>query len=401
MIIPGCFPYPIHSFDMNTIQTTPTKRFRWYRWPLFILLFLVALRIALPYVVLKFANDKLADLDGYYGHIGDIDIALYRGAYVMKNIYIDQISDDDKKKRTEFFTANRIDFSVEWKALFDGKVVAEVEFDRPVVQYTLHKTIGKNAEPDTTDFIELVKSFVPLKINRFDVLDGEIHYVDPYSTPKVDIPLSEINMQGKGLTNESQPGELLPASIEVTAKLYDGNLDVDVKLDPLTKVPTFDLTANLTQTDLNYFNPFFTAYANFDLKQGNLSLYSEFAAKEGSFKGYVKPLIKDLDIVQFEREEGPVLQIAYEAFIGSVAEVFQNQRKETLATRLEVEGKFNNPEVKVWYAVLAVLKNAFIEALKPQVEHTINIRNVTEKTDHRFLDFFRKDEKIKERQNGK
>lgn len=388
---------------MDTTNQPASKKHRSFKWPVIIIvvLLLIGMRIVLPYIVLDFANDKLAKLDGYYGHIGDIDIALYRGAYVMKGVYIDKIEDDDKKQRTEFVQINRVDFSVEWSALFDRKIVAEVEFDRPVIKYTLNKTVGKKAEDDTTDFLQLVKSFVPLKINRFDVLDGEVHYVDPYSKPKVDVPVTELNIQGKGLTNESQPGELLPATIDATAKLFDGDISVDVNLDPLKKQPTFDLTAELKETNLVNFNPFFTAYANFDLKKGNVALYSEFAAKDGNFKGYVKPLIKDLDIVQFEKEEGSVLQIAYEAFIGSVAEIFQNQRKETLATRVEVQGKFSNPEVGILSAVLSVLKNAFIEALKPSVDNTVNIKNVNQKTERKFLDFFRKDEKIKEREMKK
>lgn len=385
---------------MDTSTHTVSKKKRSFKWPVIIsiVVLLIGLRIALPYIVLNFANDKLAKLDGYYGHIGDIDIALYRGAYVMKGVYIDKIEDDDKKQRTEFVKVNRVDFSVEWSALFDKKIVAEVEFDKPVIKYTMNKTVGKQAEEDTTDFLELVKSFVPLKINRFDVLDGEVHYVDPYSKPKVDIPITELNIQGKGLTNESQEGELLPATIDATAKLFDGDISVDVNLDPLKKQPTFDLTAELKPTNMVYFNPFFTAYANFDLKKGNIALYSEFAAKDGNFKGYAKPLIKDLDIVQFEKEEGGVLQIAYEAFIGSVAEIFQNQRKETLATRIEVQGKFSNPEVGILTAVLSVLKNAFIEAIKPSIDNTVNIANVNQKTERKFLDFFRKDEKIKERE---
>lgn len=385
---------------MDATNHAAQKKRGSFKWPVIIIvvLLLVGLRIALPYIVLHFANEKLAKLDGYYGHIGDIDIALYRGAYVMKGVYIDKISHDDKQQRTEFMKINRVDFSVEWSALFEKKIVAEVEFDRPVINYTLNKTIGKKAEDDTTDFLELVKSFVPLKINRFDVLDGEVHYIDPYNKPKVDIPVTELNVQGKGLTNESQPGELLPATIDATAKLFDGDIDIDVKLDPLKKQPTFDLTAELKQTNLVYFNPFFAAYANFDLKKGNVALYSEFAAKEGNFKGYVKPLIKDLDIVQFEKEEGTPLQITYEAFVGSVAEIFQNQRKETLATRVEMQGQFKDPEIGTLSAVLSVLKNAFIEALKPSVDNTVNIKNVNKKTEHRFLDFFRKDEKIKERE---
>jgi hypothetical protein len=353
----------------------PHARGKWIGWSLVILGIIILIRLALPYVVLHFANKRLAKLDGYTGHIRDIDIALYRGAYVIKDIYIDKVS-DEQKERTPFFRSQRIDLSVQWKALFEKKIVGEVEFEYPVVEYTLNKTVGKKAEKDTTDFIELVKDFMPLKINRFAVMKGEIHYVDPFSNPRVDVPLTSVNMEGKGLTNEPVAGNLLPADITMNGMLYDGSIRLNVKLDPLTKVPTFDLNGELSRTNLVYLNPFFKAYANFDLKKGYMSMYTEFAAKQNGFKGYVKPLVSDLDIVQFNKEEGSVLQIGWEAFVGSVAEIFQNQPKDQLGSKVPVEGRFTSPDVRVFQAILSVLKNAFIEALKPSIDYSINITNV-------------------------
>jgi len=43
--------------------------------------FLVIIRISLPFIILHFANKNLKTLKGYTGHVEDIDLALYRGAY--------------------------------------------------------------------------------------------------------------------------------------------------------------------------------------------------------------------------------------------------------------------------------------------------------------------------------
>ena len=47
---------------------------------------LIALRLALPYIVLKYVNKTLANIKEYYGHVEDIDIALIRGAYIIKDL---------------------------------------------------------------------------------------------------------------------------------------------------------------------------------------------------------------------------------------------------------------------------------------------------------------------------
>ena len=56
---------------------------RRYSWPLWtlagVVVLLVALHFALPYLVRDYLNDKLADMGDYRGQITDVDLALWRG----------------------------------------------------------------------------------------------------------------------------------------------------------------------------------------------------------------------------------------------------------------------------------------------------------------------------------
>ncbi|RMU50702.1 hypothetical protein ALP29_05173, partial [Pseudomonas syringae pv. avii] len=58
---------------------------RRYSWPLgtiaALVLVLIAVHIALPYLVRNYLNDKLANMGDYRGEIADVDLALWRGAY--------------------------------------------------------------------------------------------------------------------------------------------------------------------------------------------------------------------------------------------------------------------------------------------------------------------------------
>jgi hypothetical protein len=346
---------------------------------------LLLIRICLPYIILHYLNKKLASLDGYYGHIADIDLALYRGAYVINDIYIKKV-DKETKDTTDFFTCPVIDLSVQWHAIFEKKIVGEVEFEQPILRYTLNKNIGKKAEKDSTNFIQLVKDFMPIRINRFATNKAQIHYVDLSKSPVVDLPMTNVNIEAINLTNQPDTTKLLPATISLRGNLYDGNVSVNVHLDPLNKAPTFDLDAALTKTNLVHLNPFFTAYADFDLKSGNMSMYSEFAARDNKFTGYVKPIIKDLDIVQFNKEEGNGAQIMWEAFIGSTAEILQNQKRDQFASKIPVEGNFTSPDIGVIEAIFSVLRNAFIQGLNPSIDNSINITSVKVLKKESFLD---------------
>jgi hypothetical protein len=151
-------------------------------------------------------------------------------------------------------------------------------------------------------------------------------------------------------------------------------------------VPTFDLSAKFTDVNLALLNDVLQAYGNFDVKKGTFSLYTEFAAKNGSFGGYVKPTIKDLDVVQWNKEEGNLGQIIWETLIGSGLEIVQNQKTETLATKLPINGKFSDPNVNTWRAISFVLRNAFFNALRPTIDNTINLSTLKEDGKKTFLE---------------
>ena len=105
-----------------------------------------------------------------------------------------------------------------------------------------------------------------------------------------------------------------------------------------------------------------------------MSVYSEFAARNNSFKGYIKPLVKDIDV----KQKGNII---WGSLVEGVTELFENHPKDQLATKIPVEGKFIHPEVKVFDAVLALLKNAFVKAMDPYIDHSINIAEVKNQPD--------------------
>src|SRR5688572_25961890 len=102
-----------------------------------VLLLLVGGRIALPEVVERYANQKLATLHGYDGLVGDIDIHLWRGAYSIDDIVIVKTG---ASRPVPFFRAPRLDLSVEWRSLLRGSVVAEAQFLSPELNLVQGRT---------------------------------------------------------------------------------------------------------------------------------------------------------------------------------------------------------------------------------------------------------------------
>jgi hypothetical protein len=338
----------------------------------------IALRIALPYILLRVVNRQLSQIKGYYGHVEDIDVALIRGAYTLKDIKLEKTGG---KVPVPFFSADAIDLSLEWAALFHGAIDGKIRAEHPVLNFVKGPTEETSQTKIDSSWIDVVKNLMPLKINRLEINDGEIHYRDFYSNPKVDIFTKKVRILAENLSNAKHDKELMPSTAEASAQVYGGEAKLHMRLNALSKVPVFEAKAELLSLDITNLNDFLQAYAKLDVKSGNFSLYMEAATKDNVIKGYTKPIIKDLKVVNWEKDKDKPLKIAWEAVVGSVAWVFKNHGKDQLATKVEFEGNLKSPNINIMEIIGQVLYNAFIQALSPSLENSVNINSVDVKTD--------------------
>ncbi len=346
-----------------------------FRVLIVVALLLITTRIILPWVILHIANKKLANVKGYFGHVEDIDLSLYRGAYVINGIYLNKV-DTITKKESDFFRAKNIDLSIEWSAIFNGSIVGELELDSPVLIFTKDKVELSDVKRDTTSFRKLLNDFMPLKVNRFEVINGDLQYTDNTSKPNVDIALKQTHILALNLSNVTDDQIELPSTVTASASVYEGTLLFNMKLNALNKNPTFDLNAELKNTNLVLLNDFLKAYGNFDVNKGTFGLYTEMAAKDGKFKGYVKPIIKDLDVVGPQDKRDNFFNKIYEQIVGAAGVILRNQKKDQVATKITLEGDFKNPKTNIIDAIWEVLRNAFIQALLPSVDNMISLKSV-------------------------
>ncbi|WP_157069615.1 DUF748 domain-containing protein [Sandaracinus amylolyticus] len=326
-----------------------------------LIVLLIAARIALPYVVEHVLNERLARLEGYYGHIDDVDMALWRGAYRIEGLRIVKTGGEQPEP---FFTTPEIDISVEWEALLDGKVVAEIVVVRPVLNFIVQGGGVQEQTGEENDWRATVDDLVPLTINRFVVRDGEVHYRDYGASPRVDLRADRMQVLARGLSNVRREGEDLPAHVHLESRVQrSGSLVTDVRLDPWQEQPTFDLDLRLRDLPARELNPMLRAYAGVDAEGGTTFLYSEIHAREGRFRGYVKPMAEGLSLFELG-EEGDFFDVLGDAIMQLVAEVFENQGEDRLAIEVPVSGTFESPEVDPWAVVGSVLRNAFVEAIQ-------------------------------------
>lgn len=324
---------------------------------------IAAARIALPYVIEHYLDERLAALEGYTGDVADVDLALFRGAYRLEGI---RIVKTDGGAPVPFFRAPAIDISLEWGALLDGRVVAEIVMERPelnVVTEGARRQTGEEA-----DWRDAVDDMVPLTINRFVIRGGEVYYRDYTRDPQVNFRIDRLGLIARGLSNRPARGGALPARIHADARVQQsGRLVLDARLDPFAVEPTFNLALRLRELPATELNALLRPYAGVDAEGGTFFLYSEVRARQGRFRGYVKPMAEGLSLFRSD-EEGTFFDVLGDALVQLVVEVFSNWGTDRLAVRVPISGTFESPETDGWAVVLSVLSNAFIRAIRHGLE---------------------------------
>ncbi|HET6245668.1 MAG: DUF748 domain-containing protein [Bacteroidetes bacterium] len=353
------------------------RRWIWALLVLFIVL-IVAVRLLLPVILLKYVNNELDKNSDYEGKIGDLKLAILAGKYSIRDISIDEV---DSQIREPLLTIDEVWFKLDYGSLFKGKIVGSIEIVKPEINFVAGPTKEESRQEVEEDLAETINQFMPVRINKLNVTNGKIRFIDFTTQPNIDLQAYNIDIEASNLTSLPTPDTLLPSKVVGFANTTgQGRLYIHMKLDPLNKVPTFDLNMDLKKLQLKALNDFIRKYGNINVEAGTFNLHTEIAAKEGYFVGYAKPLVNDLKVAPLENQQRGLLQRLYEAGVAVIANILESREpeKDQVGTRIPLEGKLVDPNVKVWTAVAFLLRNAFIQALVPSIDNSIAIGDVEE-----------------------
>ena len=163
-----------------------------------VVVLLVIIRLLLPYIVLRYVNKTLADMSGYTGHVDDIDIPLIRGAYQLDDLRIRKVNG---KIKEPFLYIPKTDLSVEWKSLFKGKLVSEVECYQPEINFAFSENEASNQTGAEVDWTAYLKKLLPININRFAVINGKVNLTSLITQPRADLSLQKFQAEIRNIRN--------------------------------------------------------------------------------------------------------------------------------------------------------------------------------------------------------
>ncbi len=325
---------------------------------------LIVVRLYLGVWLLNYVNGVLGHIQGYQGSVESINIDLYRGAYRINKLVLNK---KEGAIPTPFIAIQTADLSLQWGALFDGRIVSNITLTKPVINFAVNKSASQNGAD--VDWTKPIKDLMPIDINRVAFEDGSVAYKDFSSTPQVDVFIHHMDGEVQNLRNVQSAGEPLPSPIDIKgSSIGDGTLKIHGRLNILKPTPDMNILMSLENVNLPALNNYSEAYAAFDFKQGNFGLYSQLVIKDSQVSGYVKPMATNLS-VDILKSANPI-QIAWDTTVAAILKIFTNISKDQFATRVDLQGNLNNIDTNTWSMIGGILKNAFINAMSKGFDET-------------------------------
>jgi hypothetical protein len=105
-------------------------------------------------------------------------------------------------------------------------------------------------------------------------------------------------------------------------------------------------------------------------------MYSELAAAEGRFEGYVRPILDDPEIFDADADAQGPFRKAWEALVNVAAKILENRQEQQVATQIPLRGEIQQPDAELLPAMINLLRNAFVAAFSHSLEGSISLRDV-------------------------
>src|SRR5215470_15278807 len=195
------------------------RRNKWLLTLAIVAVVIVAVRLAMEPVLLRYANRKLDALPAYGGHIDDLDLALLRGGYDIKGI---EIVKTGAGQPVPFIKADRIEATVEWHSLLRGSLVAEGDLYRPQVNLIKAESEKKSQLGKEVNWVEQFKQLFPFRFNTVRIHDGTLTFQAPGIQTKDALKAQHINGTLSNLTNVADSTKETFAHFSFTAEVLDG-----------------------------------------------------------------------------------------------------------------------------------------------------------------------------------
>jgi hypothetical protein len=332
---------------------------------LVVLVAFLAVWYTTPYVLRDYLNRKGESLPDYHLHIDWVRIHPWNCSLDVEQVRLAKRSDEIP---VPFFTCPRIHVAMQWEEIFHGTLRSSISLIQPVVNFVQGPTPETSQTFLEPAWVTAVKQLVPLRINRFTVTQGDVHFYDFHADPKIDLEMDQVELSLDNLTNSNHSSALMPSTAVLTGRPFKvGKLDAHLAVNVDLKQPTFAEKVRLEDIPAPALNAFLAKYGSVYAKSGELAFYTEMVSAKGDFNGYVKPFFQNLQFEPMPKDRNGLAAL-WASIVNGVKDLLEN-KDDAVATKIPVSGHYSNPDIDFWSAAFGLIRNAYLQALAQGFDH--------------------------------
>lgn len=230
------------------------------------------------------------------------------------------------------------------------------------------KHVTKKAAEKATQLARQPEAII--QIERIKISESEVGVVHAGVNPPYRAFFTRLSVEAKDFSNR-----LKDKTAQVTVKgafMGTGKLEARGMFRPETNAPDFDVSVRVVGVQAKMLNDMLRAHGNIDVTDGELSVYSQLHVQHGHIDGYIKPLIRRLNIYDRDQDRGKgVLNTVYEGALDAATAVLENDEREEVGTKVDVTGDVRQAQIDTWHAASSLIRNAFVEVVLPSFERPI------------------------------
>ena len=250
------------------------------------------------------------------------------------------------------------------RELFKGKIVTDIEVTGLDLSYSklLKEALAKT--PKKEDAQEAKDKLFPVEVVRLDIQNSKI---------KIDHFPAFTGIEGR-ITNLLADKNNPLSFLNLKATLFGHSvLKVAGNLKTLEKPMAWSIDSELHGFDLTAANQFLKQKVPLTFTKGKLDVYAEAKSEEGVIEGYVKPFMKNVDIMKAEEN----LKGAKHWFIEVIAAignlVLRTTDKKSVATLIPFTMDTSGVHVDKGEALSKAIQHGFEQKLSPGIEDRLEL----------------------------
>lgn len=361
----------------------------WFTILAIIGILVLAVVIAIDPLAETIINRRLSQAPAIRGAVGNVDVKLWQAAIHTTDIEIFRRKDTGD---TPMLSADVAVVDLRWGPLFRKTLVGDVylknaeynhemaQSDQSEKQQSYHSSVQTVLLASVSDSSRAQRSskIPPFTVDSLHIDQGKIHFTDPSTDPPLTASITELQINGKNISNQPQPSQQLPASLQAEGVTTgNGQLALSAQMNLLPDRPEFVSDLEINRINLPELNDFFEAYTGISMNEGRLDIASELKVNNGVIDGYIEPNLQNIKVVEMGKGANAgdgLFNKSWELLAGLGLQLLQNDGQESMG-RIDVHQEYTekekNQQKSVFESIGEAISEAFDEEIGEQREQNL------------------------------